>query len=169
MKTVLLLIGFMIAPSHLAEAQQPTKMFRIGYLAAFDSTFESTRAEAIRLALRELGYVEGQNIAIAYRYADGKNDRRPELLADLVRRKVDIIVVAGRAGLVRAAKNVTATIPIVMVGGGADPVEARVITSPCPARWKCHWRYSHFGRVKRKAPGAVQRSYSQTCSCRSSL
>ena len=129
MKTVLLLIGFMIAPSHLAEAQQPTKMFRIGYLAAFDSTFESTRAEAIRLALRELGYVEGQNIAIAYRYADGKKDRRPELLADLVRRKVDIIVVAGGAGLVRAAKNVTATIPIVMVRGGANPVEARVITS----------------------------------------
>ena len=78
-----------------AEAQQPKKVPRIGYLSALDPASESTRSEAIRLALRELGYIEGQNIAIEYRYAEGKRDRLPELAAELVRLKVDIIVVAG--------------------------------------------------------------------------
>ena len=75
-----------------AEAQQPKKVPRIGYLSAFDPALESPRSEAIRLALRELGYIEGQNIAIEYRYAEGKLDRSPELAAELVRLKVDIIV-----------------------------------------------------------------------------
>ena len=78
-----------------AEAQQPKKVPRIGYLSASDPATESTRSEAIRLALRELGYIEGQNIATEYRYAEGKLDRYPELAAELVRLKVDIIVVAG--------------------------------------------------------------------------
>ncbi len=90
---------------------------------------ESTRAEAIRLALRELGHIEGQNIAIEYRYTEGKPDRFPELSAELVRLKVDIIVVAGGAGPVRAAKNATKTIPIVMMGVGTDPVEAGLVES----------------------------------------
>ena len=90
---------------------------------------ESTRSEAIRLALRELGYIEGQNIAIEYRYAEGKRDRLPELAAELVRLKVDIIVVAGGAGTIRAAKNATKTIPIVMTGAGIDPVEAGLVES----------------------------------------
>ena len=111
------------------QAQQPKKVPRIGYLSSFDPATESTRSEAIRLALRELGYIEGQNIAIEYRYAEGKVDRFPELAAELVRLKVDIIVVAGGAGLVRAAKNATKTIPIVMTGAGADPVEAGLIES----------------------------------------
>src|SRR6059036_1770728 len=103
------------------EAQQPKKVARIGYLSSVDAARESTRAEAIRLALRELGYREGQNIATDYRYAEGKADRYPELAAELVRLKVDIILAAGGAGVIRAAKNATKTIPIVMVGGGADP------------------------------------------------
>ena len=102
----------------MAEAQQPKKVPRIGYLSSRDPASESTRAEAIRLALRELGYIEGQNIAIEYRYAEGKRDRYPELAAELVRLKVDIIVVAGGAPTIRAAKNATKTIPIVMVGVG---------------------------------------------------
>ena len=65
---------------------------------AADAATESARSEAIRLALRELGYIEGQNIAIEYRYAEGKRDRFPELAAELVRLKVDIIVVAGGTG-----------------------------------------------------------------------
>src|SRR5262245_38862720 len=81
--------------SNLAAAQQPTKVPRIGYLSAADAVTESTRAEGIRLALRERGYIEGQNIAFEYRYAAGKRDRFPELAADLVRLKVDIIVVGG--------------------------------------------------------------------------
>ena len=78
-----------------AQAQQPKKVPRIGYLSSFDPATESARSEAIRLALRELGYIEGQNIATEYRYAEGKLDRLPELAAELVRLKVDIIVVAG--------------------------------------------------------------------------
>src|SRR5262245_7889532 len=110
---------------HTAEAQQP-KVSRIGYLSPTDPATESVRAEAIRLALRELGYIEGQNIATEYRYADGNFDRYPELAAELVRLKVDIILVGGSSA-VRAAKNATKTIPIFMVGAGADPVEAGLV------------------------------------------
>ena len=113
----------------VAQAQQPKKVPRIGYLSSSDPASESTRSEAIRLALRELGYIEGQNIAIEYRYAEGKLDRFPELAAELVRLKVDIIVVAGGDTIVRAAKNATKTIPIVMMGAGIDPVEAGLVES----------------------------------------
>jgi putative tryptophan/tyrosine transport system substrate-binding protein len=111
-----------------AEAQQPKKVPRIGYLSIGDPATESTRAEGIRLALRELGYIEGQNIATEYRYAAGKLDRVPELAAELVRLKVDILVVGGPIPI-RAAKNATKTIPIVMIGLGPDPVEAGFIES----------------------------------------
>ena len=111
-----------------AEAQQPKKVPRIGYLSARPAT-ESARSEAIRQALREHGYIEGQNIATEYRYAKGKLDRLPELAAELVRLKVDVIVVAGGDPDIRAAKNATKTIPIVMVGAGTDPVEAGFIDS----------------------------------------
>ena len=113
-----------------AEAQhQPKKVIRIGYLSNTDPARESPRAEAIRRALRDLGYIEGQNIAIEYRYAEGKRDRYPELASELVRLKVDIIVVAGGAIPVRAARDATKTIPIIMTGGGLDPVEAGLIES----------------------------------------
>jgi putative tryptophan/tyrosine transport system substrate-binding protein len=79
------------------------------------------------LALSELGYIEGQNIAVEYRYADRKIDRAPELAAELVRLKVDIIVVGGGDWWIQAAKNATKTIPIVMIGAGTDPVEAGLI------------------------------------------
>jgi putative ABC transport system substrate-binding protein len=113
----------------VVEAQQPKKVFRLGYLSNTDPTRESARAEAIRLALRERGYIEGQNIAIEYRYAEGKLDRAPELAAELVRFTVDVIVVAGGTRQTRAAMNATKTIPIVMTGLGADPVEAGQIDS----------------------------------------
>jgi putative ABC transport system substrate-binding protein len=90
-----------------AGAQQPKKVTRIGYLSSQDPAIESARAEGIRLALRELGYIEGQNIAIEYRYSEGKTDRVPELAAELVRLKVDIIVVAGGITWIGAAKNAT--------------------------------------------------------------
>ena len=112
-----------------AEAQQPKKNFRIGYLSSGNPATESTRSEAIRQRLRELGYMEGQNIAIEERYAEGKRDRFPELAAELVRLKVDIIVVAGGDPLIRAVMNATKTIPIVIVGGGLDPVEAGLVES----------------------------------------
>jgi putative ABC transport system substrate-binding protein len=112
-----------------AEAQQPKKATRLGYLSTGDAATESSRAEAIRLVLRELGYIEGQNIAFEYRYAEGKRDRYPELAAELVRLKVDIIVVAGGGPVVQAAKNATKTIPIVMGGAGIDPVDAGLVES----------------------------------------
>jgi len=111
-----------------ARAQQPKKVPRIGYLAA-NNPAASTGSEGVRLALRELGYIEGQNIATVYRYAEGKIDRYPELAAELVRLKVDIIVVSGGHRLVLAAKNATKTIPIVMMGAGRDPVETGLIES----------------------------------------
>jgi len=112
-----------------AEAQQPKKVPRLGYLSATDPATESARAETIRLALRELGYIEGQNIAIEYRYAEGKQDRLPELAAELVRLKVDIIVITGGDPQIQAAKNATKTIPIVMTGRGSDPVEVGHVES----------------------------------------
>ena len=115
-----------IAP--FAEAQQAKKGPRIGYLSTQEPARESTRAEAIRAALRELGYIEGENIVIEYRYAEGKVDRLPELAAELVL-KVDVIVTAGGDTMVRAAKNATKTIPIVMLGLGSDPVEAGHVDS----------------------------------------
>jgi putative tryptophan/tyrosine transport system substrate-binding protein len=112
-----------------AEAQQPAKVPRIGYLSPTDTATESARAEAIRLALRKLGYIEGQNIVFEYRYAEGKQDRYPELAAELVHLKVDIIVAAGGGRVILAAKNATKTIPIVMVGAALDPVKAGLIES----------------------------------------
>jgi putative ABC transport system substrate-binding protein len=123
------LCAMLFALSASAEAQQTKKVPRIAFLSTSDPARESIRAEAIRLALRELGHIEGENIAIEYRYAEGKLDRAPELVAELVRLKVDIIVVAGGSRLVQAAKNATKTIPIVMTGGGDDPVEAGLVES----------------------------------------
>jgi putative tryptophan/tyrosine transport system substrate-binding protein len=119
----------LLALAVIAEAQQPKKVYRLGYLSAQEPARESARAEAIRRALRELGYIEGQNIAIEYRYADGKIDRFPELAAELVRLKVDIIVVSAGGGYIQAVKNATKTIPIVMTGVGTDPVKAGLIES----------------------------------------
>ena len=127
MCVALLAMLFALCPS--AEAQQPKKVPRIGYLSSSDPATESTRAEAIRLALRKLGYIEGQNIAIEYRYAEGKRDREPQLASELVRLKVDIIVVAGGGPVIRAAKNATKTIPIVMTSAGIDPVGAGLVES----------------------------------------
>ena len=103
-----------------AEAQQPTKVPRIGYLAGASLSANAARIEAFRQGLRELGYVEGKNIVIEWRYAEGKLDRLPALAAELVRLKVDVIVTAGPTAT-RAAKEATATIPIVMAQDG-DPV-----------------------------------------------
>ena len=118
-----------LATVHFAQAQQPKKVPRIGYLSIGDPATESTRAEAIRLALRALGYIEGQNIATEYRYAEGKGHRIPELAAELVRLQVDIIVVTGGNDRIQAVKNATKTIPIVMTGTGGDPVEEGLVES----------------------------------------
>ena len=124
-----LLITVLLITVPPATAQQPKKVARIGYLSTTDPATDSARAEGIRLALRELGYIEGQTIAIEYRYAEGRPDREPGLAAELVRLKVDIIVVAAGDVTIQAARNATKTIPIVMTGQGSDPVRAGHVES----------------------------------------
>jgi putative ABC transport system substrate-binding protein len=110
-----------------AEAQQPKKVPRIGYLSATSPSVNPTRIEAFRQGLRELGYVEGKNIIIDWRYADGKLDRLRELAAELVRLKVDVIVTGGPT-TTPAVKEATTTIPIVM-GYDNDPVGSGFVAS----------------------------------------
>jgi putative tryptophan/tyrosine transport system substrate-binding protein len=110
----------LLAVAVMAEAQQPTKIPRIGYLSATSPSANLARIEAFRQGLRELGYVEGKNIVIEWRYAEGKLDHVRELAAELVRLKVDVIVTAGPAST-RPAKEATLTTPIVMAQVN-DPV-----------------------------------------------
>jgi putative ABC transport system substrate-binding protein len=117
---IVLLIGLTLASVHLAEAQQPTKIPRIGFLAAVSLSANSARFEAFRQGLRELGYMEGKNIIIEWRSSEGKADRLPGLAAELVRLKVDMIV-SGGSTATRPAKEATNTIPIVMAQD-TDPV-----------------------------------------------
>ena len=117
--TICLLLTVFL-PALLTGAQQPAKVPRIGFLIASAASANSARVEAFRQGLRELGYVEGKNIVIESRYAEGKIDRVPALAADLVRLKVDIILSAGPA-VTRPASKATKTIPIVMAQDG-DPV-----------------------------------------------
>ncbi len=111
----------------LAEAQQPKKVPRIGFLATVSPSTISSRVDSFRQGLRELGYVEGKNIVIEWRYGDGKLDRLPALAAELVRLKVDVIVTAAPP-VTRAAKQATVTIPIVMAFDD-DPVGSGFVAS----------------------------------------
>ena len=126
---ICLLTGCLTCVALFAEAQQPKKSYRIGYFVITDPVAESTRAATIRQALQEMGYIEGQNIAFEYRYAEEKRERYPEVAAELVGLKVDVIVVAGGDVAIRTVKQATKTIPIVMMGQGSDPVEAGHIES----------------------------------------
>lgn len=122
----LLLPVFLFSVS-LLEAQQQEKIPRIGLLGSLPGSSDESRIEGFRHGLRELGYVEGKNIVIEYRHADGKPERLPDLAAELVRLKVDILVARG-APAAHAAKNATSTIPIV-IGNAADPVGTGLVAS----------------------------------------
>ena len=110
-----------------AHAQQTGKIFRIGFLDPSTASGSAVLLEAFRQELSKLGWIEGKNITIEYRFAESKSERVPELAADLVRLKVDLIVVSGTASAL-AAKKATTTIPIVMTSG-ADPVGAGLVAS----------------------------------------
>src|SRR5262245_38048715 len=112
-----------------AQAQQPKKFLRIGYLSNTNPSAESARSEAVGQRLRELGYVEGQNISIDYRYGEGNRDRAPKLAVELVALNCDVIVVFGGYSWIRAVMGATKTIPIVMTGGGLDPVKGGLVKS----------------------------------------
>ena len=112
----------------VTEAQQPKKIPRIGYLSgAGDPSNPGPNVEAFRRGLRELGYIEGKNILVEYRYIEGKRDRVPSLVAELVQLKVDVLV-SPNSPAIRAAKQATKTIPIVMVINW-DPVAEGLIDS----------------------------------------
>jgi putative tryptophan/tyrosine transport system substrate-binding protein len=127
--TALTLSALLFALCWSAEAQQVKKVFRIGYLSTTERANDSIRAEGIRAALRELGYIDGQNIAIEYRYVDSKLDRLSELATDLVGLNVDLILVAGGDTAILPAKNATNTIPLILTGSGSDPVKAGFVQS----------------------------------------
>jgi len=110
-----------------AEAQQPAKVSRIGYLISGARSDSDSFADAFRDGLRDLGYVEGKNIVVEYRYAEGKNDRFPSLVAELVQLKVDVLVVTALPAIL-AAKQATKTIPIVMITT-TDPVVSGAVES----------------------------------------
>ena len=123
----ILFVVVLLAVAVIAEAQQPGKVPRIGYVDSSTASDSTVRLEAFLREMRKLGWSEGKNIAIEYRYAEGKRDRFPELAAELVRLKVDLIVVEG-TGLALAAKSATTTIPIVVTTVG-DPVGAGLVAS----------------------------------------
>jgi ABC-type uncharacterized transport system substrate-binding protein len=128
-KTIrVLLVGLTLASVHLTEAQQPKKVPRVGYLSALgDSNNPGFHVEAFRRGLRDLGYIEGKNILIEYRYPEGIRDRIPILVAELVQLKVDVVVVTNPS-TTHAAKQATKTIPIVMVTTN-DPVATGLVDS----------------------------------------
>ena len=122
-------LGLLVGPLP-AEAQQAGKIYRIGFLDyRLRSTTTDPRFIALRQGLRELGYVEGQNLVLEYRSAKSKRERLLEISAELVRLNVDIIVTSGSIRVWRAAKKATRTIPIVIAGGSADPVKAGIVMS----------------------------------------
>ena len=127
-KIFCLALGAMLsALSFSVEAQQTGKIPRIGYLSSLSASSDSSRHDAFRQGLKELGYVEEKNVAIEYEFAQGKLDRLPDLAGELVRQKVDVIVVGGSTAT-RAAKNATKLIPIVMINV-TDPVVLGFVVS----------------------------------------
>jgi putative ABC transport system substrate-binding protein len=125
----MLILSLLVVPLAAAAAPPAKKVPQVGYLnpGAPSDPLRQRRFEAFRQGLRERGYVEGQNIAIESRWAEGKHDRLPALAADLVRSKVDVIVVTSGAAT-QAAQQATRTIPIVMTTV-ADPVGSRLVAS----------------------------------------
>jgi len=124
---VLTLSALLFALCSSADAQQTAKMYRIGFLDVSSASGSAGLLGTFRQEMTKLGWIEGKNLAIEYRFAEGKNDHLPELVADLVRSKVDLIVALGAGGPV-AAKGATATIPIVMTSI-SDPVSAGLVAS----------------------------------------
>src|SRR5262245_44946658 len=123
----LALCSLLLAPCSRVDAQQSAKVPRIGFLDNSTASGSAVLLDAFRQELSKLGWIEGKNIAIEYRFAEQKNERLPELAADLVRLKVDLIVVRGRPSAL-AAKSATTAIPIVMTSV-ADPVGAGLVAS----------------------------------------
>jgi putative tryptophan/tyrosine transport system substrate-binding protein len=130
MKNIIGAVGVVLslrASAALSGAEQPGKVWKIGVLVSSSQALNASRDEALRQGLHDLGYEEGKDIVMEYRYAEGKTDRLDKLARELVEQQVDVIVVGGTSVAV-AAKKATSTIPIVVAGAG-DLVEAGLIKS----------------------------------------
>ena len=151
---ITLLGGAAVAWPFAARAQQPAKISLIGLLSPFSPADTALWHKAFLRGLSDLGWTVGKNIAIEYRYAEGRNDRLPELIDDLVRLKVDIIVTAVTNDTL-AAKNATAGIPIVMAAAG-DPVATGIVASLARPGGNITWVVPNDPRTDRKTAGAAQ-------------
>ncbi len=145
------LAGGLLAAPLAAEAQPAGKVYRVGVLETAPMVLNAANLEAFRQGLRELGYVEGQNLVIEYRSADGRADRFPDLANELVRLKVDLILTRGTPA-VTAAKDATRTIPIVMTASG-DPLGRGVVISR--SRTDCRWRLRRRSTPRRERSSAT--------------
>ena len=138
----------LLALSVPADAQQPSKIPRIGYVRVVGvPSTPGPNVEAFRQGLKDLGYVEGKNIEIEFRYAEGKRDRVPSLVAELVQLKVDVLIL-GDDGSIRAAKEATKTIPIVMVIN-QDPVATGLVDSLARPGRKYYGDQQAYPRIER--------------------
>src|SRR5258705_12700792 len=124
---IILLGGALAGWPFSARAQQPAKIARVGFLGLVSASSHARRIEALRSGLRDLGYIEGKNLLIEFRWAEGQYDRLPALVTELVRLNVDVIVTHGAAGAI-AAKQATTTIPIVITAVG-DVLALGLVTS----------------------------------------
>jgi putative tryptophan/tyrosine transport system substrate-binding protein len=148
---LVLIIMVLVTGAAIAEAQQRAKVPQIGYLAGRgDPSTPDPLIDAFRQGLRDLGYIEGKNIVVEYRYAEGKLDRIPSLVAELVQLKVDVLVTPAFPAI-RAAKQATKTIPIVMLIN-VDPVATGIVDS-LAARRKYHGTRQIHDRIERKTAG----------------
>jgi putative tryptophan/tyrosine transport system substrate-binding protein len=143
----LALSTLLLTLSFRAEAQRPERVFRIGVLASPSASYISYRLEAFRQRLRELGYIEGRNVVIEYRYAEGRLDRLPDLAAELVGLKVDVMVTAGPA--IKIAMKASSTIPIV-TAGASDPVGDGLVSSLARPRGNLTGLSLRFPELDRK-------------------
>ena len=147
---LLALCSLLLALRFSAEAQQTAKVPRIGYLSA---NREGISIDAFRQGLRDLGYIEGKNILVEYRYSEGKDERLPSLVAELVQLKVDVLV-SPLPSVIHAAKQATKTIPIVMTDYWR-PSRDRTNRQLGTPRWKHHRAHQTHPRIKRETTGTA--------------
>jgi ABC-type uncharacterized transport system substrate-binding protein len=147
-----LLAFVLVVAGALAEAQQPAKIPRIGFLT--NTKLDNPSIEPFRRGLQALGYAEGKNISIEYRYYETKRELIPPLVAELVQMNVDVLVV-GAPPAIRAARQVTKTIPIVMVTNQVR--RGRLRRQSCPPGWKHDRGYQPHPRVERQTVGIAER------------
>ena len=151
------LCALLLAPCSSAEAQQKAEVPRIAHLTVSPASSQASRLEGFKQGLRKLGYIEGKNILIEYRYAEGKRDRLPSLVAEVLRLKVDVIVSAGSM-VTRLLKQATSTIPIVMAQD-TDPVWERLRCQSGAAKGERDWLGNPSPGIKRKTTGAFERDH----------